>query len=144
MVHFSINPFFKGCELGQRRQKRESLLAKPDIFPGKPGVLPENGRTSPPVQPKMSPKLEDVMGQANELPFSLHLVQAPEEEGPYSSCLFDLSEDRLYRFFSLGVGLLPHFCLQSAQCSVNDGGVVGNTPTRSRRRRVAVFDALAG
>ena len=82
------------------------------------------------------------MGQADEFPFSFHLFQAPEEEGPYSSRLFDLSENRLYRLFSLGVGLLPHLCLEFAQCSVNDRGVVGNAPTRSRFRQVAVFLAL--
>ena len=141
-VDFSINLFFKGCDLGKRRQKRDFLFAKSDIFPANPGVLGENGRTSPFVQPQMSPKLEDVMGQADEVPFSFHLFQAPEEKGPDSSLLFDLSENRLYRLFSLGVGLLPHFCLEFTQCSVNDRGVVGNTPTGRRFRRVAVLLAL--
>ena len=68
------------------------------------------------------------MRQADEFPFTLNLFQAPEKESPYSPRLFDLPENRLDRLFSFGVDLLPHFCLESAQRSVNERGAVGNAP----------------
>ena len=84
-VHFSITLFFRGCNLGKRRQKGDLSFPKPNIFPAKPGVLPENGRTSPFCQPQVSPKLENIVAQADDIPFALHLLQPSEKKSPNTS-----------------------------------------------------------
>ena len=82
------------------------------------------------------------MGKADEIPLSFDCGQTSQKETPYASVFLDLTENRLDALFSLGVDLLPRFCLEFAQCSVHRGQVVGNSPQRTRTWWVAVFFTL--
>ena len=87
----------------------------------------------------MSPELEDIVGEADELPFSFHLLETSQKKSSDTPILFDLSENRFYAFLPFGIGLQTRFCLELAQCSVHHGQVVGNTPTGSGRWFIGVF-----
>ena len=56
-----------------------------------------------------SPELEEVVGQANELPFGLHLGDAPQGEWAETAGLLDLTEHWLDWSLSFLVDVAPCF-----------------------------------
>ena len=63
------------------------LPGRARCWPGRLGRLGRGG----------SPEFEQVVGQANELPFGLHLGDAPEGEWAETACWFDLTAVFIHR-----------------------------------------------
>ena len=91
-----------------------------------------------------SPEFEEVVGQADELPFGLHLGDASHGELAEAAGLFDLTEHGLNLSFAFVVDVTPCFRSQRAGHSLLRGERLRDASARDWRQLFVMFQALRG
>ena len=74
-------------------------------------------------------QLQKIMGETDELPFSLHVVETTEQELSKPPHALDLAKDGLDGLLSLPVCFFPLFRLQESFHPLLDGEMVRDSPT---------------
>ena len=91
-----------------------------------------------------SPEFEQVVGQANELPFGVHLGDAPHGELAETARLLDLTEHWLDLSFAFFVDVTPCFRPQRAGHTLLRGERFRDASLRVGRELFVVLQALCG